>query len=270
MGQGAGNCTLKKSIQLEMFSNQIPSAATPLSYPGGKCKSIAIIKGLIPNTVTEIVSPFVGGGSIELHQAANGIYIHAYDIFDPLIHFWQTFLRHPNDIIDVVLASYPLVEKSIDLRATYHKINNDIQKAAAYWIINKTTFSALGFNRAKGTTQRRIKPKFFQRFYNFYNPNISFKQSNFRESLNNHSHCFAYCDPPYVGKEDLYQYGNRDRFPHEELNDILLHRDAQWILSYGEHPLILDLYSSCRILRFKWNYTLRKKQQADELLICNF
>ena len=39
--------------------------------------------------MTEMISPFFGGGSIELHYASQGVKVYGYDIFEPLTNFWQ-------------------------------------------------------------------------------------------------------------------------------------------------------------------------------------
>jgi len=43
---------------------------SPLRYPGGKSRGAAQIKRYFPRKLKELVSPFIGGGSIEL-QVAN-------------------------------------------------------------------------------------------------------------------------------------------------------------------------------------------------------
>lgn len=63
---------------------------SPLRYPGGKTRAIKILKDYIPKDCKKICSPFFGGGSFELYLSQQGIDVHGYDIFKPLIYFWQT------------------------------------------------------------------------------------------------------------------------------------------------------------------------------------
>ena len=56
---------------------------TPLRYAGGKSRAIKIITPYVINE-KKIVSPFMGGGSLEVYWASIGKEVVAYDIFDVL------------------------------------------------------------------------------------------------------------------------------------------------------------------------------------------
>ncbi len=68
---------------------------TPLRYPGGKSRAVKHILPLIPEDCEELCSPFLGGGSVELAVAARGTPVHAYDVFEPLVWFWNALLSDP-------------------------------------------------------------------------------------------------------------------------------------------------------------------------------
>ncbi len=65
------------------------SSRSPLRYPGGKTRGVNLITGFFPKDLKTILSPFFGGGSIELFLAARGVQVLGYDIFLPLVEFWQ-------------------------------------------------------------------------------------------------------------------------------------------------------------------------------------
>ena len=71
---------------------------TPIRYAGGKSRAIKLIAPLAGN-VPKIVSPFVGGGSLEVHWAANGKEVIGYDIFDVLVNFWNVLLTKRTDLV---------------------------------------------------------------------------------------------------------------------------------------------------------------------------
>lgn len=85
---------------------------SPLRYSGGKSRAIAQILKYIPSDVTRLCSPFIGDGSIELALAAQEIEVYAYDIFKPLIQFWNEVLHHPKRLYKQVQQFYPLTEHS--------------------------------------------------------------------------------------------------------------------------------------------------------------
>lgn len=68
---------------------------TPLRYPGGKSRAVKQILKHIPEDCGELCSPFLGGGSIELAVAMRGTTVHNYDLFQPVVWFWQALLKDP-------------------------------------------------------------------------------------------------------------------------------------------------------------------------------
>ena len=63
---------------------------TPLRYAGGKSKALKKISEYLPN-VNRIVSPFIGGGSLECYWASS-IPVVGADYFKPLTNFWNVLL----------------------------------------------------------------------------------------------------------------------------------------------------------------------------------
>ena len=53
----------------------------------------------LPTNLTKLVSPFVGGASVEIACARElGIEVKAYDVFDILTNYWQIQLRSPVEL----------------------------------------------------------------------------------------------------------------------------------------------------------------------------
>jgi len=73
---------------------------TPLRYPGGKSRAVETIMPYIRDLdCGELCSPFLGGGSIELKCAEEGMTVHGYDLFQPLVWFWEALLSNPDKLI---------------------------------------------------------------------------------------------------------------------------------------------------------------------------
>ena len=65
----------------------------PLRYAGGKSLGVGHIVEHIPEGVSKLMSPFLGGGSVEIACAKElGIQVRGYDIFDILVNYWQVQL----------------------------------------------------------------------------------------------------------------------------------------------------------------------------------
>jgi DNA adenine methylase len=72
---------------------------TPIRYAGGKTKAIKIIAPYLDNE-TKIISPFMGGGSLEVNWASKGIEVIGYDLFDALVNFWNMLLTNREELAD--------------------------------------------------------------------------------------------------------------------------------------------------------------------------
>jgi DNA adenine methylase len=60
----------------------------PIRYPGGKSYAVGYIVELLPDNVERVISPFIGGGSVEVALAKElGLKVVAFDIFDILVNF---------------------------------------------------------------------------------------------------------------------------------------------------------------------------------------
>ena len=79
-----------KSIQL-----------SPLRYAGGKSKAVGLILESLPKLKNKkVVSPFFGGGSLELCLCQNlGFEIVGYDTFDMLVNFWNVLIKDKSTFI---------------------------------------------------------------------------------------------------------------------------------------------------------------------------
>ena len=65
----------------------------PLRYAGGKSLAVGHIVEHIPDDTTTLMSPFFGGGSVEIAIANElGIKVQGYDIFDILTNYWSVQL----------------------------------------------------------------------------------------------------------------------------------------------------------------------------------
>lgn len=80
-----------------------------------------------------------------------------------------------------------------------------------------------------------------------------------------------YVDPPYIGREKCYAGGFTEN-DHRELAELLNNIQGKVILSYYEHPLLDELYSSWNKEKFK---AVRQvvnghNNAAEEMLLMNF
>jgi len=240
-----------------------------LRYPGGKTRAIAAITQFFPKDMTELCSPFFGGGSIELCLAAKGVKVCGYDIFNPLVEFWQCVIRKPEALADEVNKYYPLTkERFYQLQKDQRKLRTKMERAAAFYVLNRSSFSGSTLSGGMSPDHPRFTQSSIDRLREFYNPNFSVERKDFTYSLGIHRNTFKYLDPPYLIKLALYgKSGSTHRdFDHDSLRMILIGQ-GNWIMSYNDCPEIRDMYKGYKIIVPEWKYGMSKNKASNEVLI---
>ena len=249
---------------------------TPLRYPGGKSRAIEHILPLIPEDITELCSPFLGGGSVELAVAERGTTVYAYDIFEPLVWLWNALLSDPEQLAtcaDSYRVHHPdfftkkdrkpirglLKEDFLRFREELHQADKfSFENAAKVYAINRSSFSGATFSGgwSNQAACRRFTDSSIERVRKFREPNITVNCEDFKTSINKHPDAFLYCDPPYLlGADKDKLYGDKGNthsgFDHKALYDILSQRSG-WVLSYNNCQEIRDLYDNYEIREAEW------------------
>lgn len=249
--------------------NELYSSRSLLRYPGGKTRAIDYITNFFPQNTLQILSPFIGGGSIELSLASKGITVYGYDIFEPLVEFWQCLSEDPLALAEQVNKYYPLSkDKFYLLQQKQTCFKSKLERAAVYYVLNRSSFSGATLSGGMSPGHPRFTMTSISRLKNFYNPNITVNQADFKKSLDAHTGIFTYLDPPYLIKSSLYgKKGNAHKdFDHAGLADLLYNR-KQWILSYNDCKEIRELYSGFTIISPTWKYGMSTDKSSKEILI---
>lgn len=249
--------------------NHLVTSRSVLRYPGGKTRGIDFITPFFPKQLDKLLSPFIGGGSIELAVAAGGTKVFGYDIFSPLVEFWQSVLERPNELADEVEKYYPLPKTDFyQLQQTQTRFKTKLQRAAVYYVLNRSSFSGSTLSGGMSPGHPRFTRSAIERLRRFYNPNIKVTKGDFKQSLADHPHIFAYLDPPYLIENSLYgRKGDAHRgFDHEGLSAILKKRE-HWILSYNDCEAIRKMYKGFPTLTPNWKYGMSNKKNSSEILI---
>lgn len=253
---------------------KLPTVRTPLSYIGGKTKLIPYIKEYRDMWIKkDIVSPFIGGGALELYFGAHGNKVFAGDFFKPLVNFWGCFIEDPNKLIDIAQGLYNSVAETDDLIEYIHDTKGRWNTAAVYWLVNKRLYRATTYARLYRNVKNdnMVKPKYFDRYRNSYLPNLTVARADYKDLLDDHPTKFAYLDPPYVGYESFYGWGDTT-FDHEELRNKLVDRSSLWLLSYNDCKYIRDLYKDFHFysLNVPRSFDNKHAKLRGEVLISNF
>ncbi|MEI6434586.1 MAG: DNA adenine methylase [Bacteroidota bacterium] len=244
------------------------SFRSPLRYPGGKTRGVEFITRFFPKNLDKLLSPFFGGGSIELSVASKGTKVYGYDIFSPLVEFWQCLITQQTELADEVEKYFPLPkDKFYELQNCQTNFKTKIERAAVYYVLNRSSFSGATLSGGMSPNHPRFTETSIERLRDFYNPNIIVQEADFRKTLVAHPYTFAYLDPPYLIKSSLYgKKGDAHKdFDHERLAEILKDRE-HWLLSYNDCDEIRELYSGFHIITPNWKYGMSSDKTFKENL----
>lgn len=242
---------------------------SPLRYPGGKSRAVKIITNLIPEKEDLLISPFFGGGSIELAYTQNNKKVKGYDNFLPLTDFWEQLINNNINLANKIKKYYPLD------RETFYKLqklqfNNlsKLDRAAIFYVLNRSSFSGSTLSGGMSPNHPRFTHSSIQRIIDFKIKNLTVENKSFEDSIKENTGRFFYLDPPYMIKN--YLYGNRgDKhkgFEHLLLKETL-DNEEKWIMSYNNSEEVLDLYNQYHIIYPDWKYGMSKNKDSKEVLI---
>lgn len=250
--------------------SEIPVGTSPLRYPGGKTRAIKILMEYISDDIRSICSPFLGGGSLELALAGQGRRVYGYDSYEPLVNFWQHALKDARALARYVRKHHhPMAkEKFYELQKRAPAIPNDMKRAAAYFALNRCSFSGCTLSGGMSPGHPRFTASAIGRLENFQAANLSVQVADFKKSIPRHKKDFLYLDPPYYLPQRLYGEGDDHiAFDHEGLANLLRKRD-DWILSYNDCKYTRWLYRGYRVVKPKWIYGMcNGDKKSREVLV---
>jgi DNA adenine methylase len=251
------------------------SMASPLRYPGGKTRAVKLLwvflKKEYPD-ITEIASPFFGGGSFELKCASNGITVYGNDLFEPVSTFWQVLKTQTITLVQMIEMFRPLSKAEFYRQRQYITTEKDpVLRAAYFFAINRCSFS--GSTYSGGFSQQAADGRFTEscvervRMTNMQNID-SVTNLDFEVFIKEHPTKVLFLDPPYLIKNYLY---GRDGdlhhdFDHKRLATLLKTR-TKWMLCYNDCPEIREMYSGCRFQSVNWSYGMNTSKKSCEVLI---
>ena len=278
----------------------IKALKTPLRYPGGKSKAIKTLSPWFPKTISEYREPFIGGGSIaiEVTKSNPDIPVWINDLYVPLYNFWVQLRDRGEELSqrvreekqrtldegdkDKVTASakelFNRYKAEID---TY----NDFEKAVAFFIMNKCSFSGLTENStfSQSASNSNFSLVGADKLAQFSKLIKDWKITNIDYSEvmkeNGSSDTFVFLDPPYDIKDFLYGK-NREMhksFDHDRFADDVYNCVHKFMITYNVNDRLMELYKNYNLKEWKLRYSMahRGDKGTDEnikteLLVTNY
>lgn len=246
---------------------------SPLRYAGGKSLAVGLIVGFIPDNIKRIISPFLGGGSVEIACTMElDLPVIGYDIFDILINYWEVQLHNPEELYKRLLKFEPSRKgfKEVKDRLKKHwngEVKLDKYDLAAHYYFNHNTSYGPHFLGWPSSVylQRKRYQAMIEKVRSFRINNMQVGCQSFEKVIPKYKNDFLYCDPPYYLDGDsktfvgMYPHRNfpihHNNFDHAKLRDLLMEHKGGFILSYNDCSTIREWYKDLNMVTPSWQYT---------------
>lgn len=264
---------------------------TPIRYAGGKSRAIKHIMPYFPNNLEYVVSPFMGGGSLEVSLTNKNIRVQGYDIFRPLVLFWQQMINNREGLVSKLRSIEPTPENYKEIKEKLVRweytqemlagwktdfyiredvlVLSDVEVASYYYFNHNTSYGPgyLGWPSSVYLTQSKWN-SMIDSISSFDGTYLSVGESTFDQVISGLTNEFLYLDPPYfMGRDSdnkmhaaIYPMKNipvhHDGFDHELLRDLLHNYKGKFVMSYNNCETIREYYKGFRLEYPSWNYSM--------------
>ena len=261
---------------------------SPLRYPGGKSRAVDKIANIIPD-FDEFREPFLGGGSVFVYvkQRFPDKKFWINDLYSELYKFW---LMTQNDIDGLIGKIYEWRKKYHIGKELFQFLNknieqfNDLEKAAAFFIYNRITFS--GTTLSGGYSESAFNGRFTESSIKRLNDlskiinGSTITNYDYEELLKKEGdNVFIFLDPPYYSATKSALYGKNGNlhksFDHKRFAENMKQCKHKWLITYDDSEYIRDLFSFANIQSWNLTYGMRNiteksDQNGKELFISNY
>ena len=284
------------------------SLKTPLRYPGGKSRACTKMDPYFPDlsNYAEFREPFLGGGSVAIHVSKKypHLKITVNDLYEPLINFWVQLQTFGDELTDKLIdyktnhpdppkelrkeegTEFPAKELFLNSKEVINNKSVDsIERAAAFYIVNKCSFSGLtessSFSKQASVSNFSMmgieKLRGYSEIISHWHINQYSYEYCFRENI--HDDLFMYLDPPYDIKDNLYgKSGSMHKgFDHDKFAKDCSDSSVHQLISYNSDQLVKDRFKGWTAGEFDLTYTMRSvgeymrdQKERKELLLYNY
>jgi DNA adenine methylase len=256
-----------------------------LRYPGGKYNVCPALYTHLPENISVLIDPTVGGGSFPLFCLSKRPELKAVfaDINLELVSFWDTLSNDSEAFIQALLelrknSDNDLIQLVKKLRNT--KSSSSFEDAVSFYVINRTSFSGTGRmgGISKSAVSDRFTEKIIRNLYAFLPllNRVTVDWASWEETIATHASVpgsFLFMDPPYPGMgKTLYEYAD---FDHVALSQYLRGYKSYFMLTYNDCEDIRKLYKWANISPLVISYgstnvNSTKCKKGNELIITNY
>ena len=278
----------------------LKSLKTPLRYPGGKSKAIKTLSQWYPKIISEYREPFIGGGSIAIDVTKSNpdIPVWINDLYVPLYNFWVQLRDRGEELSErvreekqntldegdkdkITASAKELFNKYKEEIDTY----DDFEKAVAFFIMNKCSYSGLTENSTFSQTASNSNfslvgadklEEFSMLIQHWKITNIDYSEVMNADGSDD---TFVFLDPPYDIKDFLY---GKNREMHKSFDHNLFAENVykckhNFMITYNVNHRLMQMYAAYELNFWNLRYSMAHRGEKgtednvkQELLITNY
>lgn len=261
---------------------------SPLRYPGGKSRLVETISKIAPKDFTEYREPFLGGGSVLMRIAEDypGRKYWGNDLYYDLFCFWSICQQYPQELeqrVREILKEWGNEGKKM----VYYLISqldnyNPFERAAAFYILNRASFSGLGRSFSQNCFEHKLNDPSINRILQtgqlLNKEDIILTNEDFSVVLQGgDENTFTFLDPPYYKARNLYGRKGElhNSFDHQRLSECLKECKHKWLMTYDDCEYIRELYKDYNIKEYELMYGMnnvgnKTGLKGNEIFISNY
>ena len=225
---------------------------SPLTYPNDRPLAVSFLASQIPEGVDSIVTPFLGGGSLELGLSARGYRVSAYTQYRLLYDFWQCIMTNPEKMYQMASTFYPIGEQKLFsvLQKKVYQPDYEYLRSSLFYVLNLCAEEG----RATSGGMERGTPRFNQvrlsQLANFETTPFQIELGDYPQALDTSD--FLVCSMPDYMKVNLPNaviIPENPQINHKKFKRLLEESNScGWALLYRYHEGLVDLYSDHQVI----------------------
>lgn len=266
---------------------------SPLRYPGGKSRAIDFIMNYIPDFKVYI-EPFVGGSSIFLAAKQrfpnNKTYI-INDLYTETYNFWKMIQDNPDELVSKIIDFKNQFQNGGRERGRelfqYLSMNkykfNDIEKAASFFIINRSSFSGTSKGYSDDSFHNRFTDSSIQRLKELGESqlfkDVKIYNMDYQKIVElpipkeyDNKDILLVADPPYYSATSSKLYGKDSkfdnlhlRFDHMRFANVMRKCPYNWLITYDDSEFIRKLFKFAQLVEFDLVYGMGNKKSINNV-----
>ena len=206
------------------------------------------------------VEPFVGMGGVFFRRSARPKLEVINDVNRDVVNLFRILQRHYQQLLDVLRFQLYSRADFERLQATDPDQLTDLERAARFLYLQKTSFGGMGrtfgvdFARPRWSLSK-VEPLLeavHERLEDVMIECLDF--GSCIERYDSRPGTLFYCDPPYWGHEDDYGKDIFSEADFERLRDLLAGLQGHFILSLNDRPEVREMFAGFEMEEVSLNY----------------